>query len=249
MDEFCIQIHKQGDPNAYEQVLALIADRYGHGRYRPAPDGEPADVEVRITPPDLDPICVLDEWRHTVLQRRLWTELGQPRVQHGTLSAECVSHDLTVRLRYQIVPEAELALFHQFLEDLPAFLTARFPISSPDFTLEVTLDKLQIHSPTTKPQGGAASTRGVVQAHLTLTDRSDGRRLDAGWFWLCNFYIPGDDGRIIEPGQRKKQRVFDEIALNFPSSIGTWLETTIPENLAAQSSGDATIRDIFEFED
>jgi hypothetical protein len=81
VDETCIKIQKQGDLDMYERVLALIADRYAHGRYRTAEDGERADVEVRVTPPEFDPIYVVDARRHTVLQRRFWSEFGNSRVE------------------------------------------------------------------------------------------------------------------------------------------------------------------------
>jgi hypothetical protein len=79
-------------------------------------------------------------------------------------------------------------------------------------------------------------------------DHRDGRVIDSGWFWLCNFFGPRDDGTIAEPGQ-KRQRAFDEVASSFPRLIRHWLKTTIPANLATQAPDRVMIRGLFEFED
>jgi hypothetical protein len=255
VDELCTKIKAEGHAATYEQVLSLIADRYGKGLYERVSEGNPADVEVLITRPELDPICVRDSFRHVALQRNLLSELGSTQVEFGFLPEARVKEDLTVELRYRIVPEAQLALFAKFLDELPALLAACFPISSPESPLEVELGGLHIDPPAEPAQvriGGQprtiVSSRYGVHAQLALKDRRDGRSIDSGWFALCNFFGPRPDGRIAEPGQ-SRQRAFDEIALTFPDSIRSWLTEAIPGNLAALAPGEATIRTIFEFED
>jgi hypothetical protein len=248
LEQLCITVRAHGDPRSYEQVLSLIADRYGNGLYQQVHEGEPADVEVRISRPEAEPVCILDAFRHEALRWKLIAELGQSRVDFCLLTEDRIAEDLTVLLRYRIVPEAQIQLFKKFLDDIPALLSDCFPITFPGSTLEVRLGKIRIIPPADATQGGAISTRWFVRAHLTLVDHRDERVIDSGWFWLCNFFGPRDDGRINEPGQ-KRQRVFDEVASRFPHSIRTWLKTTIPANLAAQASNRVSIRDLFEFED
>jgi hypothetical protein len=246
--ELCIQIDAKGDPLVYDRVGSLIEDRYGRGLYRPTTVGERSDVEVRLSRPGQDPIWVRDASRHQALQWRLVAEIGKTRVGFGQLSPEQVQQDLDVVFRYRIVPEAQLALFRKLMDDLPAMLASYFPISVAESPFEISLGMLKFFPPRETAPGGVASSRWSVRAHLTLANRLDGRAVDSGWFWLCNFFGPGDDGRIIEPG-RSRGRAFDEIASTFPDSIRAWLGTTIRENLASQSPENMTIRGIFEFED
>ncbi|WP_422927048.1 hypothetical protein [Singulisphaera sp. PoT] len=184
--QLCIQIHSQGDTQDYEKVRSLIADRYGNDRYHPVDEDQPADVEVRISRPRFEPICVLDAFRHTALQWKLLAELGNSRVKFDMLSDERINEELPVILRYRIVPEAQLELFQRFLDDLPAFLTSCFPISSPSSPLEIKLDEIQLKAPADKPRAGVISTRWHVRAHLKLTDKRDERIIESGWFVLTN---------------------------------------------------------------
>ena len=80
MEQLCVTVRPHGDPRSYEQVLSLIADRYGNGLYQEVHEGDPADIEVRISRPELDPICILDAFRHEALRRKLIAELGKSRV-------------------------------------------------------------------------------------------------------------------------------------------------------------------------
>lgn len=243
----CMKISTQGDPQFYEHILARIAERYGHSLYQPVPDGEPADLEVRISRPERDPIFILDEFRHTALQWKLCAEFGR-RVEFADLSEAQIAEDLSATLRYRIVPEAQIQLFQSFLDDLPAFLSSCFPISSPEAPFEVRLGGIRLIPPRDDPRHGVIATRWYVRAQLSLVDNRDGRTIDSGWFWLCNFFGPRDDGRITEPAQ-KRQRVLDDDLATFHQQIRGWLSSTIAERLAGQPSDALTIRGVFEFED
>ena len=77
MEQLCITVRAHDDPRSYEQVLSLIADRYGNGLYEQVHVGQPADVDVRVSRPGLDPICILDAFRHQALRWKLIAELGK----------------------------------------------------------------------------------------------------------------------------------------------------------------------------
>jgi hypothetical protein len=86
-----------------------------------------------------------------------------------------------------------------------------------------------------------------VIAHLTLANRLEGRVLDSGWFWLCNFFGPGEDGRIVEPGQ-KVQRTFDDVSSRFSASMRARLGKSVQDNLQNFAPKQVTLSALFEFD-
>lgn len=226
------------DPSVYSKVLALIHDRYCSTLYSAVTSGD-SEVTVFVSNPDVRPVRVVDAPRHTLLQRQLWETFGD-NFNAGFASGDMLQNEGWQTLGWKIVPSGQVALCHAFLKDIPSFLRSLFPIASPQSMTNIEIGDIQLI-----PSDSEVSSRCIVNAELTLREVSTGRVRDSGRFGLCNFLTCGNDGRVVEPGQRVG-RPFDEVNANFRHSITAWLSNEVRQNMENSEQG---LRVICGFED
>lgn len=221
------QIEVRGDPGIHGRVLEIVRRRYGGDLFRPATDGEKADIEVLVTPPGRDPIYVVDNRRHTALTYQISREIGPPRAQGTVIDDEPFHTDPEmIRLRFLINAEAQKRLFQEFMESVPAILGRNFPITAEGSPMEVRLVEYQVESP--NPYASSWTFFGRV----SVLDHRDGRSIVSGWIEIFRILGPEEDGRLREPGI-KVGRTFDEIWKLSPLSRGEriWIWTQIQDRL------------------
>jgi hypothetical protein len=104
VSQLCTTVPVQNDASIYQRVLSLIKERSGHGLYEPVTEARAADIEVRSSNPDADPICISDAFGHEALRFRLSVELGSLRASDAMLSQNNLVRDLPIIVRVKWGP-------------------------------------------------------------------------------------------------------------------------------------------------
>lgn len=227
---------------AYDDVLGLVKARYGSPLYEPA-DADTVDpVMVRMSARQHSPVCLADEFRHTVLGFTLFERLGRERVSSAFLQEAEFEELLTEVNWFAINGIAQNELFEAFASQVPEWIASFFPIESPQYRLACD------HVEVVRAKSDLAS-RHIVAASLSLLRSADNHDLESRTVAIANFFGPTQTGRVKEPG-RNSGRPFDEIATLFHCSIGTLLSLRAPESLRKMTDAtDLRILQILELDD
>jgi hypothetical protein len=252
-------ILEPSDDAAYQHVLEIISARYGGELYHPIQQEGRGDVEVLVTAPHVRPIQVIDARGHLVLHQKMCEAFSTAAVEHGMWQVDKAG-DLSElnpkasiypqkrtmpdlkRLWYGLDADAQVRLFHSFVEEIPEFIRRLFPIAPPELRFSIELGSLELVA----PRSAAVSMRWRVRGRLFLVNRSTGEGIDSDDFVLCGFDDCGPEGRTVTP-RFDTARPFDEESYFFRRNTQRWLRQQVPESMRRHAgNGHVSIRGILQ---